>query len=164
MQTHSKTAFGAVALSLAIAAFTAHGALAASPEPAEGTFSVEEEVLVSLQPAGEVWLLEVAATFELEGTFEGTLVGEFFIIHFGPIEQPAPEIFIAEGIYAGDVDGASGEFDFSFVGDIDAEGNAEGDLVIGSGSGELQDLSGMITLTGVTGIGGDYAGSIHFAP
>jgi hypothetical protein len=51
-----------------------------------------------------------------------------------------------------------------FVGDIDIDGFAEGDLVIGAGTDDLSHLSGQITLSGLAGVEGSYQGDIHFAP
>ena len=155
---------GLVALSLAIAGLAAPDAQAGPPQPAEGDFSVEGLQVISVQPAGKVCLVELEAAFSLTGTLEGLFLADFFIIHLGPCDQPAEEVFVAKGTFDGEVDGEAGSFDFSFVGDIDAQGNAEGDLVIHSGTGDLENLSGRITLSGIAGVEGDYDGSIHFAP
>lgn len=55
----------------------------------------------------------------------------------GAVDEFAQEYFIAEGTFTGEVDGAAGSFDFVFVGEIDAEGFAEG-----RGTAERRPLSG----------------------
>ena len=139
-------------------------AQAAPPEPASGEFIVEHLMPTSVEPIGAIVFIELTAVFRLEGTFEGAFVADFQIIHLGPLEEPARQIFFAEGTFEGEVDGASGSFDFIFVGDIDAEQRAEGELVVLRGTGELADLSGRITLAGLAGVAGAYEGKIHFAP
>lgn len=157
--------FGVVALSALIAAFAPGTTRADPPQPADGDFVVDQETfnVTSVEPAGAICLIELTATFQLTGTFEGEFTADFFIVHLGPCEEPAPQVFIAEGTYTGAVGDAQGSFDFRFVGDIDAEGNADGDLVVVRGTGDLKGLSSRITLTGQAGVAGTYAGRIHFA-
>jgi Protein of unknown function (DUF3224) len=164
MRNHRGLSAGLVALSLAIAGFGASAAQAGPPQPAEGDFFVEGLELISMRPAGRVCLIELQAAFRFTGTLEGLFLADFFIIHLGPCDQPAEEVFVAEGTFIGEVDGEAGSFEFSFVGDIDAQGNAEGRLVMRRGTDGLEDLSGRITLLGITGVGGVYDGSVHFAP
>jgi Protein of unknown function (DUF3224) len=136
---------------------------AAERQEANGTFLVEEIVPTSIEPTGGVCLVELQAVFRLDGTFEGLMASEFLIVHFGPCDEPAEEIFVAWGTFEGTVDGAAGAFEYVFFGDIDEQGNAEGDLIVLNGTGELDDLRGGITLTGVTGVGGVYSGRFRLA-
>lgn len=108
-------------------------------------------------------LVELTATFRLEGTFDGGFVADFRNVHFGLCDEPAKAVVVAHGTFTGEVDGAPGSFDFIIAGKIDAKSLAEGDLVIGRGADELPRLNGRITLTGITGVGGAYDGRIHFA-
>jgi len=138
-----------------------HDAQAARPPNASGDFAVESIVVTSAEQFEDYSLLKLTAVFGLEGTFDGPMTSDFEILHFGALDEPAPELFFAVGTFDGSVNGAAGTLDYVFFGVIDAAGNAEGDLVILSGSGELTNLRGQITLQGVTGVGGHYAGRIR---
>jgi hypothetical protein len=140
------------------------GAQASSPQPASGTFQVVSAIPTSVQPVGDRCLIELDATFALQGTFGGSFTAHFQIVHLGPCDRAAAETFEAHGIYQGTVESASGSFDFNFQGSIDAEGHAQGQLVIQPGTGGLANLQGMLTLTGQAGVGGTYVGDIHFDP
>ena len=146
------------------AALTAPSAQASPPQSASGDFFVEDLVVTSVEPKGEICHIELTATFRLEGTFDGAFVADFQIVHLGACDEPAEQVFVAQGTFTGEVDGAKGSFDFTFQGEIDEEGRAEGDLVIGRGTDDLEDLSGRINLTGTAGVDGTYEGRIHFAP
>ena len=56
--------------------------------------------------------------------------------------------------------GVSGSFDFVFRGTIDAAGHAEGQLTITGANGDLKGLTGMVQLSGQSGVGGSYSGTI----
>ena len=139
-------------------------AYAVEPTPASGTFQVVGATVTSVQPVDNICIIELDATFAFLGTLGGSFTASFKIIHRGSCAQPAPEIFEAQGTYTGSVTAASGTFDFNFEGSIDAQGNAEGKLVILRGTGGLANLHGMLTLTGQAGVGGTYSGQIHFDP
>jgi hypothetical protein len=47
-----------------------------------------------------------------------------------------------------------------FRGTIDAQGMAQGQLTITSASGDLQGLTGMVELSGTSGVGGTYNGEV----
>jgi hypothetical protein len=164
MRTNFKTFIGVITLSAALAVLVSPAVQASPPQTASGDFVVEDLVINSVEPKGEITHIELTATFRLEGDFEGTFVADFLIVHLGPSDQPAEEIFVAQGTFTGKVYGADGSFDFTFVGTIDADGQAEGELVIGRGTDDLENLSGQITLSGISGVAGNYEGSIHFAP
>jgi hypothetical protein len=136
-------------------------ASATPPANASGTFAVESIVPSSFEQYGDVGVIKLNAVFVLDGTFQGPMDSDFLILHFGPLDEPAPELFYAEGRFTGTVNGAAGTLDYVFFGEIDAEGNAQGQLVILGGTGGLSSLRGGITLTGITGIGGTYSGSVH---
>lgn len=164
MRTNFKTSIGVMALSAALALLCSPLVQASPPQPASGDFTVQELAVNSVEPKGEICHIELTATFRLAGDFDGTFDADFLIVHLGPCDQPAEETFVAQGTFTGEVDDVFGSFDFTFVGTIDAEGQAEGNLVIGSGTGDLENLSGQITLSGTAGVAGTYEGSIHFAP
>lgn len=152
---------GVMMLAAALALPAAH---ASAPQPASGDFAVQDLVVNSMEPKGETCHIELTATFSLEGTFNGEFVADFQIVHLGACGEPADEVFIARGTFTGDVDGATGSFDFVFTGTIDATGAADGDLVITRGTDELAGLSGRINLTGTAGVSGKYTGRVHPAP
>ncbi len=133
-------------------------------QQASGTFQVASAVPTSVQQVGENCLIELDAQFNFQGTLEGSFTAHFRIVHHAPCGQPGPETFEAQGTYQGSVAGAPGTFDFNFQGGIDAQGNAQGQLVIQRGTGGLTNLHGMLTLTGQAGVGGTYVGDIHFDP
>lgn len=164
MYSTLKTLFGFVTLAAALTVVDSPAAQATGRELASGEFVVEALVPTSVEPKGEITHIELTAAFRLEGTFDGIFIADFHIVHLGPFEEFAQEYFIAHGTFAGEVDGTAGSFDFVFVGEIDAEGLAEGTLVIGPGTDELTHLSGQITLSGLAGVAGSYEGHIHFAP
>ncbi len=137
---------------------------ASLPQEASGDFQVVSVNVTSVQEVGNTCIIELDATFNFQGTFEGAFDAHFRIVHHGPCSEPAPETFEAQGTYEGTVEDISGTFDFNFQGSIDAEGNAEGQLVIQQGTSGLAHLRGMLTLTGIAGIGGSYDGEIHFDP
>lgn len=138
--------------------------LAGPSQQASGTFQVASAVPTSVQQVGENCLIELDAQFNFQGTLEGFFTAHFRIVHHAPCGQPGPETFQAQGTYQGTVAGAAGTFDFNFQGGIDAQGNAQGQLVIQQGTGGLTNLRGMLTLTGQAGVGGTYVGDIHFDP
>ena len=164
MRNNHKTWMGAITVAAGLAVLASAGLQAAPPESASGDFVVEDLVVNSVEPKGETCHIELTARFRLEGTFNGSFDADFQIVHLGACGEPAKQIFVAQGTFTGEVDGEEGSFDFTFQGEIDEEGQAEGDLVIGRGTDDLADLSGRITLTGTAGVDGTYAGRIHFVP
>ncbi|MEX2173982.1 MAG: DUF3224 domain-containing protein [Pirellulaceae bacterium] len=164
MRNKLGTSLGSLVLAATIAALAPPTAWADPPQPASGDFVVEHLVPTSIQPRGAVTFIELTAVFRLEDTFDGAFTADFSIVHLGALDEPAQEIFFAEGTFEGEVDAATGTFDFVFVGGIDAEGFAEGKLVILRGTGDLANLQGWINLAGVAGVEGSYEGHIQFAP
>jgi hypothetical protein len=73
-------------------------------------------------------------------------------------------VFLAYGTFAGDVTigtrSRSGTFDFVFAGTIDEAGSARGTLVVLRGGGGLHGLRGALELSGVSGVGGTYRGTL----
>jgi hypothetical protein len=66
-----------------------------------------------------------------------------------------------DGTFTGSVAGlGSGSFTFVFRGTIDPAENARGTLVVQSGSGGLAGLHGAIQLSGQSGVGGSYTGTL----
>ena len=139
-------------------------AYATPPTPANGSFQVVSANPTSVRQVDDICIIDLDATFAFQGTFTGSFAAHFRIVHRGQCTQPAPETFEAQGTYQGSVNTASGAFDFNFQGSIDAQGNAQGELVILRGTAGLVNLHGMLTLTGQAGVGGSYSGLIHSDP
>jgi hypothetical protein len=142
------------------------GLNAAPPEPVEGSFQVESLDVLSVRAAGQVCHIDLNAGFSFEGDLDGDFSASFKIVRFGPCDLtvPAPDRFIAHGTYTGSVQGNEGSFDFVFQGGVNDEGIAQGRLVVLQGSDDLSTLRGNIMLSGMAGVGGDYAGQVHFNP
>ena len=134
---------------------------AKKPAQAAGTFIVESLVPTAVEDFGDFAILHIDAVFVLDGSFQGDLESEFVILHLGPLAEPAPELFFADGRFTGHVNGAAGTLDYVFFGDVDAEGNADGRLIIRSGTGALSGVRSRLRLQGVTGVGGVYSGWIR---
>lgn len=132
-----------------------------------GDFVVEEGPgFPSAKPVSDdLCIIELPATFHLEGPLEGSFFTVFEIEHYGACDQYAEEYFYAEGTYEGEVLGLGGTFTFTFEGKIDAFGLATGELLIDEGSGteELEGIGGELILSGPAGVSGSYSGSIIFS-
>ena len=143
-------------------------ALAKAPQAIGGNFTVVSVIPTSARPAGNNCIIDADVVF----SFTGSLAGSFSpalplrIVHRGPCDPlgPAPETFQGQGAYSGTVATASGTFDFNFQGNTDALGNAQAQITILQGTGGLAHLHGIIRLTGITGVGGTYSGTLHFDP
>ncbi len=110
-------------------------------------------------------IIELAYTQNYQGDLVGSVTGQVRIVHLGPCDQPAAEVFHTEGTYQGIVAGASGTFDFQGEGNADAQGNVQAQFVILGGTEGLANLHGQLTLTGNLVAGsGTYSGDIHFDP
>jgi len=130
--------------------------------PVSGNFVVTSAVPVGIEEVGTGCIIELDATFALDGSLEGAFDAEFTILHFGPCDEPAYELFWAIGTYSGSVLGQQGSFDFVFLGEITEAGEALGELIVTSGDGDLDGLLGRIVLSGLAGVGGNYAGRVRF--
>jgi len=118
---------------------------------------------ISAQPVGDNCIIELDYTQSYLGDLAGTATGHVRIVHLGPCDQSAAEVFVSQGTFTGNVAGASGTFDFQLEGKAyGPQGNIQGQLVILAGTGNLANLHGQITLTGQLPIGGTYSGDIHF--
>ncbi|GEM_PF-6292947 len=135
----------------------------AQPElEAAGSFTVETQGPNFLfQISEDLCFINLPATFIFEGDLEGSFSSDFHIAHFGACDQPAFEIFWTKGTYEGSVLGGEGTFDYNFQGTI-VDNFADGTLFVkpGSGTDELEDLSGYFSLSGISGVSGDYEGSV----
>jgi len=114
--------------------------------------------------ADDLCLIELPATFTLQGDLDGDFFTVFEIEHYGACDEYAEEYFYAEGTYKGAVLGAEGTFAFSFEGTIDLQGQATGELIIdpSSTTDGLVGLDGSLTLSGPAGVSGSYTGEISF--
>ena len=118
---------------------------------------------ISAQPVGGNCIIELGYTQNYLGDLDGTVTGHVRIVHLGPCDQNAAEVFVSQGTFTGTVAGASGTFDFQLQGKaIGPQGSIQGQLIILAGTGNLASLHGQITLTGQLPIGGTYSGDIHF--
>jgi hypothetical protein len=131
----------------------------AAPQSVNGTFKVTVNS-ASIEPIGDICRVSLNATFTFSGSLVGAFTSPFSIVHFGPCAAAAREVFATRGLYTGSVLGNSGSFNYAFAGAIDAAGHAQGDLFILHGSAGLADLQGMLKLSGQSGIGGTYTGTV----
>jgi len=150
---------------LAVALLLVSPAFVTAAAPAAGSFTVTEVTVTSVRPASDATcLINLTATFSLTGTLQGSFTAPFAIVHHGACDQPAAETFVAHGTFSGDVVlgdvTRTGAFDFVFVGTIDAASNARGTLRVLGGTGQLQELGGAVELTGISGVGGTYSGTL----
>jgi hypothetical protein len=138
----------------------------APPETVEGGFTVPKLVLTSVDERDGVCFVGLDAVFQLDGSFTGEAEMHLDVVNLGPCFEPSAQVFRAKGTYMGTVEAsgtaAEGTFDFTFQGRIDAEGHAEGLLVINRGTGGLANLQGTLLLAGTAGVDGDYSGKVHF--
>lgn len=145
----------------AVAVVTTSGAsVVLADSDVSGDFVVTSAIPVGFKDYGRTCVIELDATFVLDGSLEGAFDAWFTILHFGPCDEPAYELFIATGTYVGSVLGEEGTFDFVFLGEITEEGEATGQLVITSGTDDLEELEGSFELSGAAGVGGTYEGCV----
>lgn len=162
-------------LSLAVAVVFAVAAAAAPAAPrvvqASGPFTVDAPSAgPTFTPlAGGRCLLRLTTAFRFPapppgapGTLVGAFTADFEITHLGPCVPFAPafETFVANGEFSGTVAGVRGTFKFVFRGTIDAASNARGTLVVQSGTGGLEALRGALQFAGISGIRGNYSGTL----
>jgi hypothetical protein len=133
---------------------------ATASQAVNGTWQVGNLVSRSTQPVGGNCIIDLVTTLNWQGDLEGTSSQTTRILHFGPCDQPAPEVFQSRGTFQGTVDGISGSFDFLVRGIADTQGNIQAPLVILRGDGGLVNLRGLLTLTGPLVPGGAYSGHI----
>jgi hypothetical protein len=143
-------------------------AASAATVTVSGMFTVENPPTnVTQQPLpGGRCLTKLTTTFRFPGP--GGLQGAF-TARFEITSQDAPctfppsghQTFVARGTFTGSVAGlGSGKFKFVFSGTIDPAENAQGTLVVESGSGGLGGLQGAVQLSGTSGVGGTYSGTL----
>jgi hypothetical protein len=151
---------------LAVVLLLVSPVFAKTAAPAAGTFTVAGVTVTSVRPASDATcLIDLTATFSFTGTLQGSFTAPFAIVHHGACGQPAAENFVARGTFSGDVALGDvtldeGTFDFVFVGTIDAASNARGALHVHGGTGDLEELGGALELTGISGVGGTYSGTL----
>ena len=127
-----------------------------------GTWQIGSVLSSSVQPAGGNCIIELDDTLNWMGDLAGTSTNHTRIVHFGPCDQPASEVFQSRGTFQGTVAGVSGSFDFQVVGVADAQGNVQAPVVILKGTGGLANLRGGVNLTGPLFPGGTYSGFVRF--
>jgi hypothetical protein len=154
---------GAVILALALMAGSFGSALAdTAPTAVSGPFSVRPlSNPPSFQSLDGLCRINLTATFDFMGNLVGTFTAPFTFLQFGPCTASAVKVFQASGTYVGSVGTATGTFDFLFIGAIDAQHNARGDLVVLRGTGGLSHLQGTLHLAGTEGVGGTYEGVVR---
>jgi hypothetical protein len=138
----------------------------ASPsQPISGSWGLGSIISSSVRPVDGNCIIELVDTVVFQGDVVGTSAETTRIVHLGPCDQPAYEVFETRGTFTGTVSGASGTFNFQLQGHADAQGNIQGQLVILTGTEGLANLHGQITLTGsLLSLSGTYSGNIHFDP
>ena len=137
---------------------------ASASQAVSGGWQLTGIISASSQPVGGNCITELLDTASFQGDLVGTSTQHTRIMHFGPCDQPADEVFQSQGTFTGTVASASGTFDFILQGKADAQGNVQGQLVILTGTGGLASLHGQMSLTGTlpTLLDGIYSGDIHF--
>ena len=155
-----------LAATVAMALVLVSPAFAKVAAPAAGSFTVSDVAVTTVRTASDATcLVGLSATFSFTGTLQGWFRAPFAIVHHGACDQPAAEHFVAHGTFSGSValggSTRTGAFDFVFSGTIDAASNARGTLRILRGAVGLQGLGGAVTLTGVSGVGGTYQGTLR---
>ena len=154
----------AVVLGLLVVMVSSVAVVGASASQAvSGDWQISSIISSSVQPVGENCIIELVDTVNFQGDLVGTSTQHTRIMHLGPCDQPAAEVFQSRGTFQGTVANVSGTFDFQLQGDADAQGNIQGPLVVLSGTEGLTNLHGQIALTGqLASGGGTYSGDIHF--
>jgi hypothetical protein len=150
---------------LAVALLLVSPASAKVAAPVAGSFTVDVTD-ATVRPASDATcLISLTATFNFTGTLHGSFTAPFAIVHHGACDQPAAEAFVAHGTFSGSVVlgdvTRTGTFDFVFVGTIDAASNARGTLRVLRGTEDLRGLGGAVELTGISGVGGTYRGTLR---
>ena len=136
------------------------GKALAVTEKASGEFTVGPPSVTSVTQVGHTCFIELDAVFSFTGTLEGSAPIHFDIVQAAPCDAQGPQTFDASGTFTGTVADAAGTFTFEFHGHIDAGGNARGQLAVLSGTGELTELHGHLTLAGQAGVSGNYSGTL----
>jgi hypothetical protein len=138
--------------------------MAASPsQPTSGDWQIGSIISSSVRPVDGICIIQLVDTVVFQGDLAGTSIETTRIVHLGPCDQPAYEVFETRGTFTGTVADATGTFDFQLQGHADAQGNVQGPLVILTGTDGLANLHGRINLTGsLLSLRGAYAGNIHF--
>jgi hypothetical protein len=159
-----------LALVLTLVLLLPGAAAHAASRPASGQFTVTFTAPPQFEQVGGTCVVHASATFVFTsnpttGGLDGAIPFEFTIVQSEPCPLTlADKAFRATGIYAGAVSDGSGTlagtFDAAFQGHIDADGNARGTLVVLAGAGGLSGLHGALTLTGIEGCCGSYAGTL----
>jgi hypothetical protein len=153
----------AVVLGLLVVMVSSVSVVGASASQAvSGAWQIGSIISSSVQPVGGNCIIELVDTANFQGDFVGTSTQHTRIMHLGPCDQPAVEVFQSQGTFEGTVAGVSGTFDLLLQGGADAQGNVQGQLVILNGTEGLANLHGAVTLTGPLFPGGTYSGDIHF--
>jgi hypothetical protein len=153
--------FVVVLVLLAVMVSSVSVAGASASQAVSGTWQVGSISALTQQPVGGSCIIEAAITLNWQGDLEGISTDHIRIMHLGPCDQPASEVFGETGTFQGTANGISGSFDLRLLGYADAQGNIQGQLFILTGTGGLANLHGGITLTGPLFPGGTYSGHIR---
>ena len=158
-----------LSLALAVALAVMAPAASAATVSVSGDFTVGAPSSASQQPLPGGRCLTTLKDVPFFFT-TGGLAGSSFTADFEITSQNAPctfppsgqQTFVTRnGIFMGSVAGlGSGNFTFVFRGTIDPQENARGTLVVERGSGGLAGLHGAVQLSGQSGVGGSYSGTL----
>jgi hypothetical protein len=151
------------AVVLALLVLAVSSASASDSQSVSGTWQFGSLTPISAQPVAGNCIIELGYTQNYQGDLAGSVTGQVRIMHFGPCDQPAAEVFHSEGTFQGTVDGVSGTFDFQLQGDAYSQGHLQGSLVILTGTDGLANLRGRIAIAGnLPDRSGTYSGDVHF--
>lgn len=155
-------------------------AYAERPTEVSGTYSLAGSTLeyIRWRPAGDNCKLECGFTYPFAGDLVGTATFDYSIMVHGPCTPdeppPGPGVYEsnlkARGTFTGEVLGEFGTFDFTYAGkewpfEVPGDLGVAARIVILSGTGDLENLHGVLDVTYFVGDAYDgYAGRVHFDP
>src|SRR5262245_50090239 len=103
----------AFAMVLVVVMVSSVAVVGASPSQGiNGDWQFSSVTPISARPVDGNCILELAYTQNYQGDLVGLLTGQVRIVHMGPCDQNAAEVFHTTGTFQGTVAGASGTFDF----------------------------------------------------
>ena len=148
-------------------------ASAIKPTMVNGTFGFAGPPMnIVEKPAGKNCIIDVDIVYAFVGDLNGSAPFHFRVVSHGPCPA-APfqydENLKAQGTFEGTVAGKEGTFDLTYVGrawpaDPD-ELALTAQIVVLSGTGELENLHGVLDVSYLAGdLFDSYSGQIHFDP
>ena len=150
-----------ILIALTVLALTPVTAYASPPTEVNGTYTFGNTTILEVRQAGGNMIIKDVTEQSLYGDVTGTAIFErTFILHSnGKFNvQGICTVTVTEG-------DRIGTFTERVVatGDV-ITGTVQGTTVILSGTGDLANMHGQGTITGVSNVAGTYSGVIHFDP